>query len=247
MQRLMSDELKAAKEEFQRYVVEKRRQYADDRYSMGDIPNVIQFLLRDFGFQSRVHLFQLFKICCLVVGVPDSNLTPVTIDLGGCAISASTVQDCLLLVQSFVLCLGYIPVYCVDAVRDAVSNAGVVFVSADFHTWAGLFVGDVGTYFSSYKSLYLKYLLSRLKSCESHYVERNKANCRARGKQSSGGSQSNRPQSVVGKRKNKPAQQSKNTKKSSNLSSSGDVSVTKKTQNKPKTVDPDVVHKVKKP
>ena len=78
-----------AREEFKSYVVEKRRQYGDCGYSVGDIADVVQFLLRDFGFQSRVHLFRLFKVCCLNFGVPSSS--PPTIDLSGCAIGASTV------------------------------------------------------------------------------------------------------------------------------------------------------------
>ena len=83
---LPSDSLNAAAE-FKSYVIEKRRHHEDATCAASEILEVVQFLLRDFAFQSRTHVFQLFKICCLVVGMPNSNLPAVTIDLRGSKLS----------------------------------------------------------------------------------------------------------------------------------------------------------------
>ena len=81
---LSSDSLNAAAAEFKSYVIAKRRHHEDATCAASEIlDDVEQFLLRDFAFQSRTHVFRLFKLCCLVVGMPNSNLPAVTIDLGG--------------------------------------------------------------------------------------------------------------------------------------------------------------------
>ena len=100
---MSSDGLNAAAAKFKSYVIEKRRHYEDATCAASEIPDVVQFLLRDFAFQSRTHVFRLFKICCLVVGVPKSSLPAVTIDLGGSALSPAMVQDCVLMVQSHIV------------------------------------------------------------------------------------------------------------------------------------------------
>ena len=65
---LSPDDLKAAAVEYKSYVKETRRHHQDSTYAGNEIRDVVQFLLRDFGFQSRTHVFRLFKICCLIVG-----------------------------------------------------------------------------------------------------------------------------------------------------------------------------------
>ena len=57
-----SNDLKAAAVEYKSYVVEKRRHHKDSTYGASEVRDVVQFLLRDFGFQSRTHVFRLFKI-----------------------------------------------------------------------------------------------------------------------------------------------------------------------------------------
>ena len=106
---MSSDGLNAAVAEFKSYVIEKGRHYENATCAASEIPDVVQFLLRDFAFQSRTHVFRLFKICCLVVGVPKSNLPAVTIDLGGSALSPAMVQDCVLIVQSHIVSPSFNP------------------------------------------------------------------------------------------------------------------------------------------
>ena len=73
---LSSDDLKAAAVEYKSYVVEKRRHHKNSTYGASEVRDVVQFLLRDFVFQSRTHMFR-----CLIVGTRDSNPPVVTIDL----------------------------------------------------------------------------------------------------------------------------------------------------------------------
>ena len=105
---MSSDSLNAAAE-FKSYVIEKRRHYEEATCAASEIPDVVQFLLRDFAFQSRTHVFRLFKICCLVVGVPKSSLPAITIDLGGSALSPAMVQDCVLMLQSHIVSPSFNP------------------------------------------------------------------------------------------------------------------------------------------
>ena len=132
----------AAVEEFTSYVVEKRRQHADsDR-----IPNTMEFLLRDFAFQSRHYVFRAYKMCSsLVIELPRSSLSRVNFHLPGGALNPGAFDRCTHLVQSYVLSAGYghqpfLTNPTLDAVRDALSNAnaGVFFVAAHCDLWAGL-------------------------------------------------------------------------------------------------------------
>ena len=56
------DESKAAVEEYSSYVVEKRRQHVDSGRSGSDVNNVVDFLLRDYSFQARRHVYHVFKL-----------------------------------------------------------------------------------------------------------------------------------------------------------------------------------------
>ena len=51
---LSSDELKAASAEYKSYDVERQRHPENATYAASEIHDVVQFLLRDFGFQSRL-------------------------------------------------------------------------------------------------------------------------------------------------------------------------------------------------
>ena len=204
---MSSDGLNAVAAEFKSYVIEKRRHYEDATCAASDIPDVVQFLLWDFAFQSRTHVFRLFKICCLVVGLPDSSLPAVTIDLGGSALSPAMVQDCVLMVQSHVVNPSFNPRLFVSAsllvaVREAIAEAGIFFRVADFDMWKDFCSGDMESFVGHYRSLYHKYLLGRRKDYDTFYVESNKANRRSREIQYSSSTEAgSAASSVVGSKK----------------------------------------------
>ena len=104
---LLSDESKAAVEEFSSYVVEKRSQHEASTGVASEIPDVVSLLLRDFGFQARVHGCRVLKLCVLITGRPRENYPAVTFDLSGSKLSEKKFRECLLLVQSYVLSPGY--------------------------------------------------------------------------------------------------------------------------------------------
>ena len=70
-----------------------------------------------------------------------------------------------------------------EAVQDAISNAGVFYVALNFGLWADFCGGSVSDFISQYSRLYGAFLLSQRKSCEIQYVEKNKANRLARAQQ----------------------------------------------------------------
>ena len=155
---LSADDLKAAAVEYKSYVVEKRRHHKDYTYGASKIRDVVQFLLRDFDFQSRTHVFRLFKICCLLVGTQDSNPPVVTIDLSGSSLDRSIVQDCILIVQSHVLGSSFNPQFFFSgslllAVQNAIANSGEFFVGAGVDVWEGLRFGDVSAFVGRYRPL----------------------------------------------------------------------------------------------
>ena len=91
------DESEAAVEDFHSYIVEKRRQHEGGSHTASDIPDVIRYLVRDLSFQALVHLFRVFKLCCLIIGVPESvPPSVVIINLSGCAFSVDAFRECLL-------------------------------------------------------------------------------------------------------------------------------------------------------
>ena len=100
------DESEASVEEYHSYIVEKRRQHEGRSHTVGYIPVVIRYLVRDFSFQARAHLFRAFKLCCLIIGVPERVPPSVVIDLSGCAFSMEAFRECLLLVQSYIFSWG---------------------------------------------------------------------------------------------------------------------------------------------
>ena len=203
---LSADDLKAAAVEYKSYVVEKRRHHKDSTYVASEIRDVMQFLLRDFGFQSRTHVFRLFKICCLLVGTQDSNPPVVTIDLSGSSLDRSLVQECILVVQSHVLGPSFNPQLFFSgslllAVQNAIANSGEFFVGAGVDVWEGLRFGDVSAFVGRYRPLYRNYLAERRKSCEAYYMECNKANRSARDSQISSAAETGSGTSSVGSSK----------------------------------------------
>ena len=182
---LLSDEAKAAQEEYTSFVVEQRRLHSDSDRTSATITDVSQFLLRDFSFQARHRMLRVFKVCCLIVGVPRSTYHSVVFDLSGSALSWESFHDCLLLVQSYVLSAGYshqslFSDHTMRAVRDAVLNAGTFFVAADFDLWKEFCGSKLDSFVKRHGSLYTAFLVEKRKYFDSHYDACNKANRLAR-------------------------------------------------------------------
>ena len=97
---LAVDEIKAGIEQFNSFIVEKRRQHDRSNITASEISDVVQYLLRDFSFQARHHVCRVLKLCCLVVGSSCGVHPQVSPDLGGSKICEEIFQDCLRLVQS---------------------------------------------------------------------------------------------------------------------------------------------------
>ena len=263
---MSSDGLNAAVAEFKSYVIEKRRHYEDATCAASEIPDVVQFLLRDFAFQSRTHVFRLFKICFLVVGVPKSNLPAVTIDLGGSALSPAVVQDCVLIVQSHIVIPSFNPrlffsASLLVAVREAIAESGIFFRVADFDVWKDFCSGDMESFVGRYRSLYKKYLMGRQREYDAFYVESNKANRRSRESQCSSSTEAgSATNSVVGSKKasSKSVKVNASTTRSSakvvskedgtvaKKSGGGNVSRRSKKDKGSASDDSDAVHKLKK-
>ena len=263
---MSSDGLNAAVAEFKSSVIEKRRHYEDATCAASEIPDVVQFLLRDFAFQSRTHVFRLFKVCCLVVGVPKSNLPAVTIDLGGSALSPAVVQDCVLIVQSHIVSPSFNPrlffsASLLVAVREAIAESGIFFRVADFDVWKDFCSGDMESFVGRYRSLYKKYLMGRQREYDTFYVESNKANRRSRESQCSSSTEAgSATNSVVGSKKasSKSVKVNASTTRSSAkvvskedgtvAKKSGDGSVSRRSKKDKGSAsdDSDAVHKLKK-
>ena len=80
-------------------------------------------------------------------------------DLTGCAFSAEMFRDCLLLVQSYIFSWGYsqrsfFVESTLNAVREAVANAGTFYLSADFKLWTGFCSEDLDDFLTRYRSFY---------------------------------------------------------------------------------------------
>ena len=165
---LLSDESKAAVEEFSSYIVEKRSQHEASMGVASEIADVVIWLLRDFGFQARVHACRVLKLCVLITGRPLENYpqAAVTFDLSGSKLSEKKFRECLLLVQSYVLSPGYshksfFTDPTLDAVEEAIADAGVFYVAPNFDLWTELCSGIAEAFASRYQSLYDTFLLGR--------------------------------------------------------------------------------------
>ena len=71
----------------------------------------------------------------------------------------------------------------VDAVEEAIANAGVFYVAPNFDLWTEFCSGIAQAFASRYQSLYDTFLLGRRQSFESHYADLNKSNRLARAPQ----------------------------------------------------------------
>ena len=107
------------------------------------ISDVRRYLLDDFSFQSRCHFFRVFKLGCLVVGIPKRDYPTVTMDLTSCGRSAGCFELCILLVQPYTLCSGYshqsfFTQQTYKAVHAAICSSGDFFVATGFSIWMDL-------------------------------------------------------------------------------------------------------------
>ena len=200
-----------------------------------------------------------------------SSLPAVTFDLGGSALSPAMVQDCVLMVQSHIVSPSFNPrlffsASLLVAVREAITESGIVFRVADFDMWEDFCSGDMESFVGHYRSLYHKHLLGRRREYDTFYVECNKANRRSRESQCSSLTETgSATSSVVGSKKasskiasSKSVKASASTARSSaKVVSKEDGAVAKRSggssasrrSKKDKSSDsddPDVVHKLKK-
>ena len=129
-----ADESRCAVVEFGSYVIEKRGQHRSSVQSAAAIGVIIEYLVQDFRFQSRVRLLRVFKLCCLAIKTPDVVYPSVSISLSGCTLREDALQNCIRLVQFYVFSDGFshqcfFTGQTLDAVRAAVDQSGVFFVS----------------------------------------------------------------------------------------------------------------------
>ena len=178
---ITAEELSRSVDEFGSYVIQKQGQHRSSEQSANSIVDVIEYLIQDFSFQSRVHLLRVFKLCCLAVRILDVSYPSVSISLSDSSLVESAMQNCIKLIQSYVLSEGYshqafFTGQTMEAVRAAVDEAGVFFVCGEINLWKD-FVG--ATYFSfvsAQRDLCFKLVLQRRKEYECHYIECNKIN-----------------------------------------------------------------------
>ena len=150
---LSSDDSKAAVEEFSSYAVEKRNQHERSMGVASDISNRVSWLLRDFSFLARHRVCRVLKLCVLVTRRPRAYYPTVSFGLSGSRLSMAKFQECLRLVQSYVLSPGYehksfFTEPTMEDVQDAISNAGVFYVAPNFDLWADFCGGSVSNFIS---------------------------------------------------------------------------------------------------
>ena len=171
-------------EEFGSYVVEQRRYHAGSDDAASGIPDVLDYLLRDFGFQSRHRLLRVFKLCCLVISLPQSNPLTVGMELSGCPVDREECECCLRLVQSYVLSAGYthqtfFGTHTMDNVRSAIVSAGTFLADPSFKLWAKFCRPEYESIVDAERESYVALLAERRKAGSDYYVESNKANRQA--------------------------------------------------------------------
>ena len=175
---ITAEESSRSVDEFGSYVIEKRGQHRSSEQSANSIVDVIEYLMQDFSFQSRIHLLRVFKLCCLAVRTLDVSYPSVSY---GSSLVESAMQKCIKLIQSYVLSEGYshqafFTGQTMEAVRAAVDEAGVFFVCGEIILWKDFVGATYSSFVSAQRNLCLKLVLQRRKEYESHYIECNKIN-----------------------------------------------------------------------
>ena len=158
----------AAVDEFYSYVVGKRRQHVGSDRTANSISDVVTLLLSNYPFLSRHQVLRVFKLCCLIISSVPSRYPPVVLDLPGSSLAPKVVDDCVRMVQSYVLSPGYarklfFTYLTLDAVRDAVEDASVFYVAADFERWKSVCGSNFGILVSELKTSVTSLLSQRVK------------------------------------------------------------------------------------
>ena len=99
-----SDVSRAAVEEYTSYVVERRKSHLSSGQAASGNADVVRHLLLDFWFQARHRVLRVCKLCCQFVGMPAIKYPAVTFDHSGTSLEPRSFQNCLHLVQSYVMC-----------------------------------------------------------------------------------------------------------------------------------------------
>ena len=174
---ITSDESSCAVDEFGSYVIAKRRQHRSFGQSAC---HIIESLTQDFSIQSLSHVLHVFRLCCLAVRSPEVFCLSVSISLSGSSLREDAVQNCVRLIQSYVLSPGYIHQsfftgQTLNAVRFAVDEAGVFFVCGEINLWKDFDGPSYDLFVSAQRDLCVTLLLQRRKELEVRLVvqERN--------------------------------------------------------------------------
>ena len=224
----------AAVDEFYSYVVEKRRQYAGSDRSGSAVFDVMAFLLGDYSFQSRHNVLRIFKLCCLIVSSGRSRYPSVLLELPGSALDQKAVDNCVRMVQSYVLSPGYVPKLfftdlTLDAVRSAVEDAGVFYVTGDFDVWKNVCGSGFAAFLSTVSASFSKVLSRRREAEEKEYTEWNRANRQTQIDRRAGSSRNESGGSIAAKPKKAAASGSKGGGGSSSKGGSSKSGSKKKT------------------
>ena len=135
---LSSDESNSAVAQFSSYVVEKRRLHEGSDVNASEIPDIVQYLLRDFSFHSRPDVCRVLKLCCLVIGLPRVSYTlGFFFYLSSRLLSEAAFQCRSQLVQTYVMSTGYchqlfFTDLTLDAIWSANANADVFYITPGY-------------------------------------------------------------------------------------------------------------------
>ena len=99
--------MNGAVDKFGSYVIEKRGQHQSSGQSASHISDSIEYFMQDFSFQSRAQLLRIFKLCCLAIKTLDVDYPAVSISLSCSTLREYALQNCIRLIQSYVLSQGY--------------------------------------------------------------------------------------------------------------------------------------------
>ena len=172
---LSRDDSKAAVDEYDVYVIEKRRQHYRLERAASAIPDVRSIYWTTLKFNHGDML------CCLIVSEPNRQCPSFSIDLSGCGLTEGSVQLCCRIVQPNVLSDGYSPQSLftestLGLLRGALAKAGVFFVGSDFNVWKDLCGPCMDSFIEAFCGLYIEFLAKRRRSSDEHYPECNRAN-----------------------------------------------------------------------
>ena len=136
--------------------------------SAGEIPNIVSYLLKDYGFAAGRHLCHVLKLCCLVLDRHALESPVVDINLSGCAGPPVVFSSAVSCVQSYVkspCCkqIAFVTQATLDAVCDALTGSQAFMSNATFDPWAAICTGDCVAFVSRYSLLFDNYLAEKKK------------------------------------------------------------------------------------